>query len=217
MSLGTTYVIPPTLMVDHDTLYVEVGVADEANSPGSSWALMTPRSQIQTSAYAQRSRRVLTQESDDDYLVRVENTGQGGGIYAATDSTTDSAKAGAFLASGTTGRTYGVYAENDSSDGVGVYGTAPLTGVAEMAGITKRPTPRSSLPRARRVSTSLERSRDAFTEMGLSEYDLLTVIEDESFSMVLTGWPSAEELVIQGVVFGESTNVNIRLEEVVAS
>jgi tetratricopeptide (TPR) repeat protein len=59
--------------------------------------------------------------------------------------------------------------------------------------------------------------RDAFTEMGLSEYELLTTIEDQGFSMVFTGWPSGEELVIQGVVFGESTNVNIRLEEVVAS
>jgi hypothetical protein len=35
--------------------------------------------------------------------------------------------------------------------------------------------------------------------------------------MVFTGWPSGEELVIQGVVFGENTNVNIRLEEVVDS
>ena len=59
--------------------------------------------------------------------------------------------------------------------------------------------------------------RDAFAGMGLSEYDLLTSIEDESFSMVFIGWPNGEELVIQGVVFGESTNVNIRLEEVVDS
>jgi hypothetical protein len=59
--------------------------------------------------------------------------------------------------------------------------------------------------------------RDAFTDMGLSEYELLTTVQDEGFSMVFTGWPSGEELVIQGVVFGESTNVNIRLEEVVDS
>jgi hypothetical protein len=57
--------------------------------------------------------------------------------------------------------------------------------------------------------------RDAFAEMNLSEYELLTAIEDESFSMVFTGWPSGEGLVIQGVVFGDSTNVNIRLEEVI--
>jgi tetratricopeptide (TPR) repeat protein len=59
--------------------------------------------------------------------------------------------------------------------------------------------------------------RESFAEMGLTEYNLLTAIEDQSFSMVFTGWPSGEELVIQGVVFGESTNVNIRLEEVVDS
>jgi hypothetical protein len=57
--------------------------------------------------------------------------------------------------------------------------------------------------------------RDAFAEMDLSEYELLTAIEDESFSIVFTGWPSGEELVIQGVVFGDSTNINVRLEEVV--
>lgn len=59
--------------------------------------------------------------------------------------------------------------------------------------------------------------RRAFAEMDLSEYDILTVIEDEAFSMVFTGWPTGEELVIQGVVFADSTNVNIRLEEVVGS
>jgi tetratricopeptide (TPR) repeat protein len=59
--------------------------------------------------------------------------------------------------------------------------------------------------------------RQALAEMGLAEYDLLTAIEDESFSMVFIGWPSGEELVIQGVALGENTNVNIRLEEVVDS
>jgi hypothetical protein len=59
--------------------------------------------------------------------------------------------------------------------------------------------------------------REAFAEMGLVEYDLLTAIEDEGFSMVFTGWPDGEELVIQGVAFGGNTNVNIRLEEVVDS
>jgi len=57
--------------------------------------------------------------------------------------------------------------------------------------------------------------RDAFAGMNLLEYELLTAIEDEGFSMVFTGWPGGEELVIQGVVFGDNTNVNIRLEEVV--
>jgi Tfp pilus assembly protein PilF len=59
--------------------------------------------------------------------------------------------------------------------------------------------------------------RETFAELDLAEYKLLTAIEDESFSMVFTGWPSGEEIVIQGVVFGESTNINIRLEEVVDS
>jgi hypothetical protein len=60
----------------------------------------------------------------------------------------------------------------------------------------------------------IEFYRQAFTENGLTEYELLTSIEDAGFSMVFTGWPNGLELVIQGVDFGESTNVNIRLEEV---
>ena len=59
--------------------------------------------------------------------------------------------------------------------------------------------------------------RDAFADMELSEYSLLTAIEDEGFSMVFTGWPTGEDVVIQGVAFGDTTNVNIRLEEVVDS
>jgi hypothetical protein len=57
--------------------------------------------------------------------------------------------------------------------------------------------------------------RQAFAERDLTEYELLTTIEDEAFSMVFTGWPNGKELVIQGVDLGGSTNVNIRLEEVV--
>lgn len=59
--------------------------------------------------------------------------------------------------------------------------------------------------------------RDAFADMQLSEYGLLTAIEDEGFSMVFTGWPTGEDVVIQGVAFGDTTNVNIRLEDVVDS
>jgi hypothetical protein len=65
------------------------------------------------------------------------------------------------------------------------------------------------------MDEAIEFYRAAFAKEGLTEYDLLTSIEDEGFSMVFTGWHSGEELVIQGVVFGDSTNVNIRLEEVV--
>jgi hypothetical protein len=57
--------------------------------------------------------------------------------------------------------------------------------------------------------------RQAFAEKGLTEYEILTSVEDQSFSMVFTGWPNSLELVIQGVDLVESTNVNIRLEEVV--
>ena len=65
------------------------------------------------------------------------------------------------------------------------------------------------------MDTVVEFYRQAFAERNLTEYELLTTIEDEAFSMVFTGWPDGKELVIQGVDLGESTNVNIRLEEVV--
>lgn len=65
------------------------------------------------------------------------------------------------------------------------------------------------------MDEAIELYRAAFAKEGLTEYPILTSIEDKGFSMVFTGWPSGEELLIQGVVFGDSTNVNIRLEEVV--
>ncbi len=65
------------------------------------------------------------------------------------------------------------------------------------------------------MDEAIEFYRAKFAEAGLVEYPILTSIEDEGFSMVFTGWHSGEELVIQGVVFGDDTNVNIRLEEVV--
>jgi len=61
----------------------------------------------------------------------------------------------------------------------------------------------------------IEFYRRAFAEQDLAEYEILTAIEDAGFSMVFTGWPNGRELVIQGVDLGGSTNVNIRLEEVV--
>jgi hypothetical protein len=51
--------------------------------------------------------------------------------------------------------------------------------------------------------------------MDLAEYELLATIEDETLSMVFTGGPIPEELVIQGVAFGDTTHVSIRLEETV--
>ncbi|MCP4540936.1 MAG: DUF1795 domain-containing protein [Chloroflexi bacterium] len=65
------------------------------------------------------------------------------------------------------------------------------------------------------MDEAIEFYRSAFDKDGLTEYELLTSIEDEAFSMVFTGWHSGKELVIQGVAFGDDTNVNIRLEEVV--
>ncbi len=59
--------------------------------------------------------------------------------------------------------------------------------------------------------------RKALAEKGLSEYKVLTEISDDGFSMVFTSWPDGREVVIQGVDFGDSVNVTIRLEEVVES
>jgi len=65
------------------------------------------------------------------------------------------------------------------------------------------------------IEESIEFYREALADMGLAEYDVLTSIQDDGFSLVFTGWSSGEELVLQGVDFGDSTNVNIRLEEIV--
>jgi hypothetical protein len=59
--------------------------------------------------------------------------------------------------------------------------------------------------------------REALSDEGLAEYEVLTSIEDEGFSMVFTSWPNGEEVVVQGVDFGDLVNISIRLEEVVES
>ena len=56
--------------------------------------------------------------------------------------------------------------------------------------------------------------RQTLTELRLTERPVLTVIEDEGFSMVFDGWANGKGLVIQGVDLGETTNVNIRFEDV---
>ena len=56
--------------------------------------------------------------------------------------------------------------------------------------------------------------RQALTAQGLTEYEVLTVIEDDGFSIVFNGWPDGRSVVIQGVDFGDTTNVSIRLEDV---
>ena len=56
--------------------------------------------------------------------------------------------------------------------------------------------------------------RDAFSAQGLTERKLLTVIEDEVVSMVFDGAPNGMALVLQCVDLGDSTNVNLRFEDV---
>jgi hypothetical protein len=65
------------------------------------------------------------------------------------------------------------------------------------------------------IDETVEFYRQALADEGLAEYEVLTSIEDDGFSMVFTSWPSGEEVVVQGVDFGDSVNVTIRLEEVV--
>lgn len=60
----------------------------------------------------------------------------------------------------------------------------------------------------------IEFYRQAFTEQGLTERTILTEISDSGFSMVFDGWPNGKAVVIQGVDFGTSMNVNIRFEDV---
>jgi hypothetical protein len=61
---------------------------------------------------------------------------------------------------------------------------------------------------------TIEFYRQALTTQGLSEREILTVIEGTAFSMVFDGWPNGRAIVIQGVDLGESMNVNIRFEDV---
>jgi len=164
VTLGSVNPMPPTLMFDYDTLYLEVGVSDASSGcdgVGETYTVMEPRSQLRSNAYAQRSRRVNTEESDDTYLIQVTNTGAGGGISAQTRSASDDARAASFLAAGTTGQTHAVYAQNDSTgdgaragffdaqgdsgatygvyttidspEGVALYATGPTTGVVGIA------------------------------------------------------------------------------------
>jgi len=155
----TDYPIEPTLLYDYDTLYLEIGVSDaygDLCDTRTDYDTMTPRSQLHANAYAQRSRRVRTEENDDAYLITVANSGQGGGIYAQTtnsypgaipgyfyalspsgyttgvsvrnDSTTDTARAGYFYAAGSSGGTYGIWAKNDSASSSAAAGYFEATG-----------------------------------------------------------------------------------------
>ncbi|MDY6876575.1 MAG: hypothetical protein SWK90_10310 [Chloroflexota bacterium] len=65
------------------------------------------------------------------------------------------------------------------------------------------------------MDEAIEFYREALADLGLTEYDVLTSIQDDGFSLVFTSWPNGEDVVVQGVDFGETINVSIRLEEVV--
>ncbi|MDY7080117.1 MAG: hypothetical protein SXV54_24820 [Chloroflexota bacterium] len=67
------------------------------------------------------------------------------------------------------------------------------------------------------LDEAIEFYRQALADMGLTEYELLTGIEEDGFSLVFLSWDNGEELVLQGVDFGDTINISIRLEEVVDS
>jgi hypothetical protein len=57
--------------------------------------------------------------------------------------------------------------------------------------------------------------RDQFGKAGYVERPILTVINEDTFSMVWDGHPSGKAIVVQGVDLGDgSVNVNIRFEDV---
>jgi hypothetical protein len=133
--------LSPDLMYDHDTLYLEMGVAPLLAEPCSDvdpveYMTMEPRSQLRASAYAQRSRRVRTAESDNVALVEVVNTGSGGAVYGQTGSTSSGAAAGEFRALGATGQTFGVSATSTSGIGVrGIGGGSSGQGTSAKVGV----------------------------------------------------------------------------------
>jgi hypothetical protein len=71
------------------------------------------------------------------------------------------------------------------------------------------------------TSLSLEEVMEFYREelgnVGAIERDILTVVSDDTFSMVFDGWPAADGLavVVQGTALGpDQLNVNVRIEEV---
>jgi hypothetical protein len=56
--------------------------------------------------------------------------------------------------------------------------------------------------------------RDAFDKAGYTEREILTSIEESTFSIVWDGHPSGKAIVVQGVDLGNgNVNVNVRLED----
>jgi type IV secretory pathway VirB10-like protein len=60
----------------------------------------------------------------------------------------------------------------------------------------------------------IEFYRQSFADMGLTERPILTVIDDSGFSLVFDGWENGKSVVLQGVDFDTSINVNLRFEDV---
>jgi len=60
----------------------------------------------------------------------------------------------------------------------------------------------------------IEFYRQEFAQMGLTEHPALTQIDEGGFSLVFSGWENGKSVVLQGVDFGETVNVNLRLEDV---
>lgn len=65
------------------------------------------------------------------------------------------------------------------------------------------------------IDDSIAFYREVLADLGLVEYEVLTSIQDDGFSLVFASWPNGEEVVVQGVDFDDFTNISIRLEEVV--
>lgn len=117
VALGSAIALPPGLFHAYDELYLEIGVgAYDLNCTIPLYTVLEPRSRLHASAYALRSRRVHTIESDDDYLISVQNNGTGGGVEASVQGTESTTTAGSFTVNSATGPTRAIMATNISSD-----------------------------------------------------------------------------------------------------
>lgn len=64
------------------------------------------------------------------------------------------------------------------------------------------------------LSDAVSFYRSAFADLGYTEREINTSIEDAAFSMVFDGHSSGKAIVIQGVNLGEAVNINIRFEDI---
>ena len=66
-----------------------------------------------------------------------------------------------------------------------------------------------------KLTDVVEFYRNEFDKAGYEERPILTVIDDNTFSMVWDGHPNGKAIVVQGVDLGDgNTNVNVRFEDV---